>query len=186
MSSSPTPVTPAPGNRYPDGLNEAYGFNLKMLAEETLKDLRELTESYQQQALQTLTDAHAQSVKTITDAQNLAQKTNTDAQNAANVHLLNIIGTAHKLSEATVNSLANVFANMNEEQEETSDVTIDDVAKLMESQTTILAKALDSLTSAQEGIAAAMQAIAANMATGRPPANVTGAATGPVPSPAGT
>jgi hypothetical protein len=144
--------TPTAAPQIPQGLAELYALNGKLLFDETLKDMSELQKTYEQQALQVLTDAHQ-----------LALKTQSDAQSAANVHLLNVIGTAHKMSEASLVHLATVAANEEAEQEDEADTTIDDLAKVMESMTVQL-----------NGVITALNAVVANMATGRPPVNQSG------------
>jgi hypothetical protein len=144
--------TPTAAPQIPQGLAELYALNGKLLFDETLKDMSELQKTYEQQALQVLTDAHQ-----------LALKTQADAQSAANVHLLNVIGTAHKMSEASLVHLATVAANEEAEQEDEADTTIDDLAKVMESMTVQL-----------NGVITALNAVVANMATGRPPVNQSG------------
>jgi len=161
--TAPTPSLPTLAT------NEAYNLNLKGIVEETIKDLAELRDKYEQQGVQVLTQSNQ-----------LALKTLQDAQSAANVHLLNVIDSADKLSKSTITHLATIAANEEEEQAEEADITMDDVAKLMESTTTVIVKALDSQATAMAGIAAAMQAIAANMATGRPPVNQSGTTGTPV------
>jgi hypothetical protein len=131
----------------PPGQSHAYGLNMKMLVDETVKDLAELRDKYEAQALQVLTDAHQ-----------LALKTQTDAQSAANVHLLNVISTAQKVSESSVLHLATVAANEEEEQATGANVTIDDIGKVMQTMTDQLNKTLTS------GLMAILQAL-----TGRPP-----------------
>lgn len=154
MADNPPSAQP----QIPQGLAELYALNGKLMFEEALKDLSELQKTYEQQALQVLTSAHQ-----------LALKTQADAQSAANVHLLNVIGTAQRVAEASVVHLATIAANEEEEQETEADSTIDDLGKLMQSVTVQL-----------NGILTALNAVAANMATGRPPVNESGTTAVPV------
>ena len=131
MSDGTTPLI--------QGKEEGYALNLKMLIEETVKDLAELRDNHEKLAMQVLTESHQ-----------LALKTLSDAQSAANVHLLNTIKAADQLATATVNSLSNVEANQDTEQATAAFSTIDDIATMLKSLTVVL------------------NTILANMATGRP------------------
>jgi len=148
-----TTTVGTPVENCPPGQRDLYGLNAKLVFEETFKELAEIRNEAQQQSLQTLTQSNQ-----------LALKTLADAQSAANVHLLNVIDSADKISKATINSLANVEANEDIDQGESSDSMIDSIAKTMEQVVTTLAAIQTTMTD-----------VLANMSSGRPPVNKTGA-----------
>jgi hypothetical protein len=127
------------------GKDEAYALNLKSMIEESTKDLAELRDKYEQLGLQTLANLNQMALKTLSDA-----------QSAANTHLLNVIDSADKISKSTIVHLATVAANEEEEQETDFDITADDINKI------------------SQAVTAAITAVLANMATGRPPVNQSG------------
>lgn len=166
------PIPPTSGRECPPGQSDAWGLNLKALVaqemlalQDLMKELDEIRNNAQQQETQALTDAHQLAVKTLSDA-----------QSAANTHLLNVIDSADKISKATINSLSNVQANENQEQSSQSNVTIDDVGKVMNSTTEDLKQSFNlglaslSNTFTEQINALTAQIMALTIAlTGRPP-----------------
>jgi len=162
--------TPTPDER-PPGMKDIAALNAKIVQGEEIKDLSELRDKFEQLGLQTLVDLH----KNAEEIHQVALKTLSDAQSAANVHLLNVIGTAQKVSEDSWFNLSDISADKEIEQETAALGAVDDMLKVMQ-----------GITVALTGIAAAMQAVASNMATGRPPVNQSGTTATPVAAPAGT
>jgi len=81
----------------------------------------------------------------------------TDAQNAANLALLNAVNNADLMAKQAIRHADIAASNQLVEQQQTAEITDDDINKI------------------SQAVTAAITAVLANMATGRPPANVTGA-----------
>ena len=148
MGTSPSVHPPESGRETPPSLADAWGFNLKALVAQELVHLQEMVKEL---------------AEIRNEAQQLSLKTLQDAQSAANVHLLNVIDSADKLSKATINSLSNVQANENDEQGVSSSSLIDSVDKTMQQLNATLAALQTVLTD-----------VVSNMASGRPPVNKSG------------
>jgi hypothetical protein len=80
----------------------------------------------------------------------------TDAQNAANLALLNAVGVAHAAAQQGLRHAKLAAADQWEEQASVSAISEDDLAKVT------------------QAVTAAITAVLANMATGRPPVNQSG------------
>jgi hypothetical protein len=80
----------------------------------------------------------------------------TDAQNAANLALLNAVGVAHAAAQQGLRHAELAAADQWQEQAEQAGISDDDIAKITES------------------VSAAITAVLANMATGRPAVNQSG------------
>jgi Flp pilus assembly protein TadG len=91
----------------------------------------------------------------------------TDAQNAANLALLNAVGVAHAAAQQGLRHAELAAADQWEEQASVSAISDDDLAKITQSVT------------------AAVTAVLANVATGRPPVNQSGTTGTSVATPAG-
>jgi hypothetical protein len=89
----------------------------------------------------------------------------TDAQNAANLALLNAVGVAHAAAQQGLRHAELAAADQWQEQATSTVLSDDDLAKITQSVT------------------AAMTAVLANMATGRPVVNQSGTTATPVPTP---
>jgi hypothetical protein len=86
----------------------------------------------------------------------------TDAQNAANLALLNAVNNADALAKQSLRHAELAAANQWQEQEEGAGLDDDDIDKI------------------QQAVTAAVTAVLANMATGRPPVNQSGTTATPV------
>jgi len=129
---------------------QAYELNLKLMYDQQCRRLEELDSLFDQQLAAS---------KTAFD------KLVTDSQSAANLALLNAVNNSDLLAKQAIRHADLAASNQLIEQETEAEASTADIVVT-----------LQSLQTAMEGIAAAMQAVAANMATGRPPANTTGAA----------
>jgi ribosomal protein S13 len=89
----------------------------------------------------------------------------TDAQNAANLALLNAVGVAHAAAQQGLRHADLAASDQYEEQETVSALSEDDLAKVT------------------QAVTAALTAVLANMATGRPPVNQSGTTEAPVAKP---
>ena len=85
-----------------------------------------------------------------------------DAQNAANLALLNAVGVAHAAAQQGLRHAELAASNQYEEQQTVAAINDDDVAKIT------------------QAVTAALTAVLANMATGRPPVNQSGTTGTPV------
>ena len=92
-------------------------------------------------------------------------KTLTDAQNAANLALLNAVGVAHAAAQQGLRHADLAASDQYQEQESVSAISDDDLAKIT------------------QAVTAALTAVLANMATGRPPVNQSGTTGTPVAKP---
>lgn len=97
-----------------------------------------------------------QFLKRAEELDNHFDKLVVDAQSAANLALLNAVNTADLIAKKAVRDGDLAVANEWQEQQTGAGISQDDVAKIT------------------EAVTAAITAVLANMATGRPPANVTG------------
>jgi hypothetical protein len=86
----------------------------------------------------------------------------TDAQNAANLALLNAVGIAHAAAQQGLRHADLAATDQYTEQQTTAALTSDDLAKIT------------------QAVTAAVTAVLANMATGRPPVNQSGTTEAPV------
>jgi Flp pilus assembly protein TadG len=89
----------------------------------------------------------------------------TDAQNAANLALLNAVGIAHAAAQQGLRHADLAASNQYQEQETVAAISEDDLAKIT------------------QAVTAALSAVLANMATGRPPVNQSGTTGTPVAKP---
>jgi hypothetical protein len=135
-------------NEATQACNNAWPANIKMMFDEVFKRLQEFDQHYD---------------KLISDAQILSNKTATDAQSAANIALLNAVNNADFLAKQAIRHADTAASNQLVEQETEAEATTSDISEVLKTIGTALA-----------GVSAAMQAIASNMATGRPPANPSG------------
>jgi hypothetical protein len=89
----------------------------------------------------------------------------TDSQNAANLALLNAVGVAHAAAQQGLRHAELAAADQWQEQATSSVISDDDLAKIT------------------QAVSAAISAVLANMATGRPPVDQSGTTGTPVAKP---
>lgn len=124
-------TTPVP--QVPPAISEAYALNLKLMVEETIKDLAELRDNHEALALKTLTDSQA----------------------AANVHLLNTIDACQKLSQATALNLATLGGNVVDQQAQVGALSSDDLAKITQSVTAAVTAVLSNMATGRPPVSEA-------------------------------
>jgi hypothetical protein len=149
MSISPNPELPRDYDT-PAGGHEGWAANFKLMFDQMLQRLSEHDQLFDDG----LQEARGQNAKLVTDA-----------QSAANLALLNAVNNADLLAKQAIRHADLIAADELEEQQ--SGTTIG-------TQTAALSN--DDLAKITQAVTAAISSILANMASGRPPANTSGAA----------
>jgi hypothetical protein len=146
--------SPTANPQVPQGLAELYALNGKTLLDNLIIRLSEHDQTYDDGLIQARTQFN---------------KLVTDAQSASSLALMNAVTIANAVANQQLRHAEIAAADQWEEQESEADI-----------QSQVPALSNDDLAKISQAVTAAITAVLANMATGRPPANQSGTTATPV------